>query len=120
MIMKQFSHCLFTLTVLIILALTACQQQTQSVDSDEFDEDMAYVVRIAETLFQTLKDQGYDMDKGPCLSEDLMEDWVIDVAHNPRDTKIDDDPANQCQTYLDGTAHHFVELDMKGKLIRAK
>jgi hypothetical protein len=42
-----------------------------------------------------------------------------DIAHYPR-LAIDDDPANQCAAYRDGTTHHFVELDPEGNLIRAE
>ena len=33
---------------------------------------------------------------------------------------LDDDPANQCRRYRDGEAHHFVELDENGNLLRAE
>jgi hypothetical protein len=61
------------------------------------------------------------MSKGPCLAEQLpgLPDWVVDVAHDPRQP-VDDQPANQCARYRNGQAHHFVELDPGGKLIRAQ
>ena len=48
-----------------------------------------------------------------------MPGWVVDIAHSPR-LSIDDLPENQCPAYLQGSAQHFVELDPKGNLIRAK
>lgn len=71
----------------------------------------------AENLFQEKKNEGVDFENGPCLSEDIAPDWVVDIAHNPR-TKIDDDPQNQCQNFRSGKAHHFIELDTNGALIR--
>lgn len=60
-----------------------------------------------------------DLSRGPCLSESLLPGWVADIAHNPRQV-MDDEPANQCQNYRNGTATHFVELDTEGNLIRAE
>lgn len=51
---------------------------------------------------------GMDMSPGPCLGV-VAQDWVCDVAHNPRQP-VDDLPANQCQAYINGTVHHFVEV----------
>jgi hypothetical protein len=41
------------------------------------------------------------------------------VAHDPRQP-IDDEAANQCQRFRSGEAHHFVELNIDGQLIRAE
>jgi hypothetical protein len=62
-----------------------------------------------------------DLSNGPCLSEGLpgLPDWVVDIAHDPRQD-VDDQPANQCQSFRDGQTHHFVELTPDGQLIRAQ
>lgn len=60
---------------------------------------------------------GNDFSDGPCLSNDLLPGWVADIVHNPRQP-IDDMPSNQCQAFIEGRANHFVELDLKGKVIR--
>jgi hypothetical protein len=61
------------------------------------------------------------LSQGPCIAERLpgLPDWVVDVAHDPRQD-VDDDPANQCRRYREGEASHFVELDPSGRLIRAE
>ena len=41
------------------------------------------------------------------------------IAHDPRES-IDDEAANQCQRYRSGEAHHCVELNIDGQLIRAE
>lgn len=70
--------------------------------------------------FYSLKrQQGVDISDGPCLSNDLIPDWVVDLVHNPR-TKIDDLLQNQCPAFLEGRANHFVELDINGKLVRVQ
>lgn len=61
-----------------------------------------------------------DYSTGPCLGTlPLDDDWVIDIAHNPRQA-IDDEPANQCAAYREGNARHFIELDPSGNLIQYK
>jgi hypothetical protein len=73
----------------------------------------------AKTLFRNLQIEGVDISNGPCLSNDLMPDWVADIAHNPRQP-IDNLPENQCSAFLEGKAHHFIELDLDGNLIRTQ
>jgi hypothetical protein len=77
---------------------------------------------VAEAMkaYQQAKASGKDLADGPCIAEQLpgLPDWVADIAHEPRQP-ADDDPANQCQRFRGGQAHHFVELDPTGQLIRA-
>ena len=81
--------------------------------------DIAFATARAKEFFNALKAQGEDIANGPCLSENLTTGWVADLVHNPRQA-VDDVSANQCQNYLNGTAKHFVELDLDGNFIRAK
>lgn len=83
--------------------------------SYEFDK----AVTQAEVLFNQRRAKGEDLSDGPCLTNDLMKGWVVDIAHNPRQ-KVDDLEENQCKAYLEGRATHFVELDPNGKVIRIK
>jgi hypothetical protein len=71
--------------------------------------------------YHQAKADGTNLNRGPCIAEQLpgMADWVADIAHNPRQP-VDDVPANQCRRYRAGQAHHFVELDTSGHLIRAQ
>jgi len=62
---------------------------------------------------------GFDLGKGECLSNEIIPDWVCDVAHSPRQA-VDDDPANQCSAFREGSAHHFVEIDGNCNLIKAR
>jgi hypothetical protein len=75
-------------------------------------------VAAAQDAYQEAIDQGVDMSNGPCLGV-IMDNWVADVAHEPRE-EIDDDPANQCEAYRKGEADHYVELDLNGDVIRAE
>ncbi len=81
--------------------------------------DIDKAVNQAEVVYQQAKSLGTDFSPGPCLSNALLPDWVLDIAHNPRLT-IDDLVDNQCSALKEGKAHHFVELDPNGKLIKVK
>jgi len=62
------------------------------------------------------------LSSGPCLSDNMSWDvpgWVCDVAHEPR-AAVDNQPENQCQSYLSGSAHHFVEVTPECEFIRSE
>jgi hypothetical protein len=61
---------------------------------------------------------GRNLTDGPCLSNEIIKDWVCDVAHSPRIPEIDNKPENQC-TAWQVTAHHFVEVDPNCNFIRS-
>jgi len=73
----------------------------------------------AKAIYRKKTAEGVDFSAGPCLTNDLMPDWVVDLVHEPRQP-IDDVPANQCPAFLEGRATHFVELDLSGNLVRVK
>jgi hypothetical protein len=100
--------------VLALVALTiACMGDEVS------DEERDRAVAAAQQVYAQEKAAGRDFSNGPCIAEEAIDDWSVDIAHDPRQD-IDDQPENQCRLYRDGTTHHFVELDPEGKLIRAK
>jgi hypothetical protein len=82
------------------------------------DQARAAAITAAKSAFAQAESEGVDMANGPCLGQ-VAPDWVADVAHDPRQP-VDDDPVNQCEAYRSGEAHHFVELDPEGNLIRAQ
>lgn len=81
------------------------------------DKDIA--IAKAKTIFTQKVVEGVDLTNGPCLSNNLIPDWVFDIVHNPRQS-VDNLPENQCQAYREGTAHHFVEMDQNGNLIEVQ
>jgi hypothetical protein len=87
------------------------------------DEEIQQAEDACIALCQNARTRGEDLSLGPCLSESLpdgivIDDWVCDVAHNPRQV-IDDIPTNQCPTYHRGDADHVVEVDPTCSLILA-
>lgn len=77
------------------------------------------MVNRAQKLYKDRKAIGMDFSTGPCLTNDLAEEWVADIAHNPRE-KMDNLAENQCPAFLEGRAKHYVELDIEGEVIRVK
>jgi hypothetical protein len=83
--------------------------------------DKNKAVSEAQAAFRQVEGTGQDLGRGPCVAEHLpgLSDWAADIAHDPRQS-VDDDSANQCQSYRAGQTHHFVELTTEGNLIRAQ
>ncbi len=75
------------------------------------------ILKNALNLYIAKKQAGTDFASGPCLGK-VASDWVVDIAHNPRQA-IDNKKENQCEDFINGSAHHFIELDPDGKLIRS-
>ena len=75
------------------------------------------MLKNALNLYIKKKAEGVDMKNGPCLGS-IGPDWVLDIAHNPRQA-TDDKVENQCADFRTGAAHHFIELDPDGRLIKS-
>ena len=113
---------ILTLFVIISAALfTVFMSKNRKQDSylPGVSEEVDRAVNAALELYQIKKTQGLDFSKAPCLTNDLMPNWVVDIVHKPR-IKTDDLSANQCQAYSEGRAQHFVELDINGNIVRVK
>lgn len=109
---------LFFLVLAVILATASLtlilnSNQPKTVSKAELEA----ATNQARYFYQQKKERGEDFSTGPCLSNDLMSGWVVDIVHNPRQA-IDDLPENQCPSFIEGRAKHFVELDTLGNLIR--
>jgi len=80
------------------------------------------VISDCISLCQHAKEMNMNLSRGPCLSDGnpewKHEDWVCDVAHNPR-KPVDNLPENQCNEFRNGKAHHFVEVTPECEFIRA-
>jgi hypothetical protein len=85
-------------------------------DLSDFQQEL---VIQAKKIYLEKKQVGVDFSSGPCLAEDLVGEYVVDLAHNPREA-IDSLPENQCLSYSQGAINHFIELDLEGNLIRIK
>ncbi len=107
-----------TLTVILVTAYFTLLFNTsfsRSISKNEVDT----AINQAKHLYRQEKQNGRDFINGPCLSDALMPNWIVDIAHKPR-ISIDDLSENQCPAYREGRAQHFVELDPEGNVIRAE
>lgn len=95
-----------------VVSATGCRQAAG-------DEERERAIDEANRVYAAERAAGRDFSAGPCLREELIPGWVLDIAHDPRQP-VDELPANQCQSYRAGRTSHFVELDPDGNLIRAK
>ena len=80
----------------IAWSITACGGGS---DSSQADRDKA----VAAAKFIYAGKAKEDLSAGPGLSEGIpgLSEWVVDVSPDPRQA-VDDQPANQCQSYRDG------------------
>jgi hypothetical protein len=120
--MKSVLKLLFLASVLIFIGAACVKKSTTPVPADvnapQVKTDAEKATEEAKKVFAEQKATGIDMSSGPCLSNEIIPDWVADVVHNPRQA-VDNLAANQCSAYQEGKAHHFVELDQEGNFIRA-
>ena len=94
---------------------TQVSQPIQSTPQANLQDD---ILKNALNLYIQKKSERIDLSYGPCLGM-VSDDWVLDIAHNPRQA-VDDRPENQCADFREGRAHHFIELDPDGKLIKTQ
>jgi hypothetical protein len=81
--------------------------------ADNSSDPTAHVATLAHAAWRDAKAKRTNMDHGPCLGI-ISKDWVADVAGDPSEP-ADDEPANQCDDYRSGEAHHFVEVTPTGR-----
>ena len=81
--------------------------------------DLNFAKARAKEFYSSLLAQGEDLANGPCLTDNLTTGWVADLVHNPRQP-VDDKPENQCPSYVNGHAQHFIELDLNGNFVRGQ
>lgn len=99
----------------LLLLLASCMGDADDVDRENRDRAIAEAQRV----YAEKRAEGVDFSNGPCIAEEVIDDWAVDIAHDPRQD-IDNQPENQCRSYREGETHHFVELDPDGNLIRAQ
>lgn len=107
------------LLLIYVIAMFIIQSKGKDMQVEQPEFSDADLISQAKKNFSEKKLSGVDMSNGPCLSNELVKDWVVDVAHNPRE-KVDNLAENQCAAFRNGDAHHFIELDINGNFIRMK
>ena len=110
---------LLILTAIFIVAAYVVKTSKPAIYKKRSSALYDTAISAAIDLYKARINQKIDMSSGPCLTNDLMPGWVVDIVHSPREL-IDDLPENQCPAYLEGRAENFVELDTGGNLVRVR
>lgn len=105
---------LLLFSLVLIVLVSGCTKQPEPQQGG--DAERAKLACIQEC--KKALEEERDLSNGPCLSDEIIDDWVCDVAHSPRQP-IDNDPANQCGAFRKGEAHHFVEVDPNCNFIKS-
>lgn len=92
------------LSILFVILLAGCVSQTKP-KGENFESLKQECIQACENALE----QGRNLTNGPCLLDPMEnENWVCDVAHEPRQL-VDDKPENQCSSY-GKTAKYFIEV----------
>ncbi len=103
----------FVALVFILILLSGCiQQQGEGTGKSAAELASEKCVQLCKGELQ----KGTDLSAGPCLSNEVADGWVCDVAHSPR-AAVDNIAGNQCSAF-GKTASHFVEVDEGCKVIK--
>jgi hypothetical protein len=110
---------IIVLAIISVILVSGCTQPNVPEDPTPVSTDSQ------ERCIELCREQianGIDLSNGPCLSETDgldwdIDDWVCDVAHEPRKL-IDDNALHQCQEYRKERAAHFVEVTPNCEFIR--
>jgi len=106
--MQEKKMKLIFLFLIVVIILSGCVQTVQTTDKD----------RAITACVDLCKSSKENLSNGPCLSNEIIPNWVCDVAHSPRQA-VDNLAENQCSAYREGLAKHFVEVDTNCNLITA-
>ncbi|MEM5812347.1 MAG: hypothetical protein QXN71_01790 [Candidatus Aenigmatarchaeota archaeon] len=115
--MKKFA---FFLLIGLIFVSGCVQTVTDNTKNQVHNNIPSAAYNACTSSCKNARDSGEDMSKGPCLLDPIPvePEWVCDIAHSPRQD-VDNVPENQCHSYRDGQAKHFIELTPECMLIRA-
>ena len=109
--------CIWTLTVLAVLSVSACGGDLYLDEALQRDQEFAEAYDKCETACEIALLEGESLKSGPCLLNGIEgTDYVCDIAHNPRKS-VDNDSANQCSTYGD-EYEYYIEFDEVCEFIR--
>jgi hypothetical protein len=119
--MKKFL--ILLIIAVLVFPMVGCGQQEEvdieKIDVEELRSEKEKAIKAASELYRNKNMEGMDFSAGPCLAEEIMDGWSVDIVHNPRKNE-DEKPENQCQYYRKGKTKHFIELSVNGDLVRAK
>lgn len=104
--------------ILIVVAILLISTRSTITNTNKTNSNKQLAISRCISICYSKLDAGVNLNNGPCISNNVVNDWVCDIAHNPRE-EIDNKSNNECSDYLNNSKHHFVELTTNCKLIRA-
>ena len=107
---------LIIILILSLILINACSNQKISNNFNQQIQEISVEQKCINLCLEELN-KNTNLDNGPCLSQEIEEDWVCDVAHSPRQS-IDNIQENQCSSYREDLTHHFVEVTPECGFIR--
>ena len=73
-------------------------------------------IRQARSLLDQKLKSGYDLENRPCLAEEIVPGWAVDIVHQPIE-EVDNLLQNQCQFYLEGKVKNLILMDEYGHTV---
>jgi len=91
-------------------------KKTSEEKVDELKAHRVNVIREARMMLDIELKTGYDLENRPCLSEELVPGWAVDIVHQPT-TEVDSMLKNQCRLYQEGKVPNIIYMDEFGHII---
>lgn len=102
----------FVIIILLCLLLFVTAAGCEKPESET-------LVNECKAACQGALQKSQNLSAGPCLLDPMSNNnWVCDIAHQPREA-IDNLRENQCNSWHNGTATHFIELTPECEFIKA-
>jgi len=122
---------LLFLTIILAVGIGIAYYMNVSVVRNQMDEIIsiseqkinelkghrANAIRQARKLLDEKLKSGYDLENRPCLAEEIVPGWAIDIVHQPIE-EVDMLEINQCQSYLEGKVENIILMDEFGHQIK--
>ena len=86
----------------------------------EFYENKDLAIKECIKSCQTEVSKGIILSEGPCLSQEIVEGWACDIINQPKIDLIDNNPRNQCESYIKKDVKNIVYVSQKCTLVSAK
>lgn len=108
----------FTLSIVLISVILIAGCVSEKAPSKE--ENLETLKQKCIQACENAVEKGKDLSNGPCILDPMEnEDWVCDVAHEPRQP-VDNQRKNQCDAWHSGKAKHFIEVTPTCEFIKAR
>lgn len=102
--------------ILLLIVFTSGCTEAEDIKEKIYTKQEAEIACKEACINALAKD--IDLSNGPCIAEEIVDDWACDIAHNPRNPVTDNMVENQCRSFMEQKVHNFIELDEECNLIQ--